>query len=374
MNILLGGDSATPKPTEVHGKQVWGVYVAGATFHVWTKEEVAALKEGGVEGVLPIVVPPQNEDWWLQNSGYAVLEALVREAIAWGVPKGSPLCLDIEEGQSSRFGGGAADIARAWAVACRTHELIPWAYGAASFLDRDLWSNKWLAEWPNEIPAEPVVPEGYRGWQYAGNTNGIDLDVFRANEIFLSPDLTPVTLHEPGYVETESIETTPDNEPATSGQAEPVTLPGATVDTSSVPPSPPVETPLEKWATWIAEQLSGEGFTLAECQAAVAQYLAGDTVTNPGLAQNLWSMIFSTGTVDPQYVPPLSPVPEVKGSNPALFAQLAAALAAGDMVTANAIKVQLGIPVTVNEQIQAHAAAIVSLLSTQAAPSGAPKS
>lgn len=193
MNVLLGGDSATPKPSEYHGKQVWGVYVAGATFHVWTKEEVAALKDGGVEGVLPIVVPPQNEDWWLQNSGYAVLEALVREAIAWGIPEGSPLCVDIEEGQSSRFGTGAADIARAWAVACRTHKLIPWAYGSGSFLDHDLWSNKWLAEWPNEVPAEPIVPEGYRGWQYAGNTNGIDLDVFRANEIFLSPDLVPVT-------------------------------------------------------------------------------------------------------------------------------------------------------------------------------------
>jgi hypothetical protein len=252
MNVLLGGDSATPKPTMYEGKKVWGVYVAGATFHVWSKQEVAALKVGGVEGVLPIVVPPQNEEWWLQNSGYAVLEELVREAIAWGIPGGSPLCLDIEEGQSSRFGAAASDIARSWAVACRTHKLIPWTYGSASFLDRDLWSNKWLAEWPNATPADPVVPEGYRGWQYRGGRDGIDLDVFRANEIFLSPELTPITLHEPGYVAPSEVvatstpastdTVTPSAPPASvSGATEPVPPPDATVDTSTVPPAPTTE-------------------------------------------------------------------------------------------------------------------------------------
>ena len=349
MNVLLGGDSATPKPDMYHGKQVWGVYVAGATFHVWSKEEVAALKAGGVEGVLPIVVPPQNEDWWLQNSGYAVLEALVREALAWGIPEGSPLCLDIEEGQSTRFGGGASDIARAWAIACRTHNLISWAYGAGSFLEKDLWSNKWLAEWPNETPTEPIVPEGYRGWQYRGGQDGIDLDVFRAGNVFLSPDLTPVTLHEPGYVENETTETGPetDTDPATPGATESAAPAGATVETSTVPPAPIAEpTPIEKWATWTAYQLSGEGFTLAECQAAVAQYIAGETVEPAGLAQNLWSMIFSTGTVDRRYVPPLYPVPDVKGSNPTLWAQLAQSLTAGDIPVANAIEKALGIPLT----------------------------
>ena len=277
MNVLLGGDSATPKPAMYEGKKIWGVYVAGATFHVWSKEEVAALKAGGVEGVLPIVVPPQNEDWWLQNSGYAVLEALVREAVAWGIPMGSPLCLDVEEGQSSRFGGGASDIARSWAVACRTHDLIPWTYGSASFLDRDLWSNKWLAEWPNVTPTDPIVPEGYRGWQYRGGQDGIDLDVSHANEVFLSPELTPVTLHEPGWVEDEKTETGPetDKEPAPAPSevvatstpagndaapqsAPPASVTGATettpvttVETSTVPPAPTTEELLAEISTHI---------------------------------------------------------------------------------------------------------------------------
>lgn len=192
--ILRGADSATPKPERVTNERIWGVYVAGDTFHIWTHAEVAALKAKGVEGVLPIAVPPQKSAWWVTNVGYAELEALVREALAWGLPEGSPLCLDVEEGQSEKFGANAVEIARAWAVACRTHKLIPWAYGGAPFLDKDAYNNRWLAEWPNETPVNPEPPEGYRGWQYAGNIDGIDLDVFLANEVFLSPDLKVVTI------------------------------------------------------------------------------------------------------------------------------------------------------------------------------------
>jgi len=197
---LPGADSSSPQPARYPGHRVWGIYVAGDTWHVWTHAEVAQLGPHGIWGVLPIVVPPQRVDWWLDNHGYATLELLAREAVAWGVPAGSPLCLDVERVQSDKFGNNAADIARSWAVACSAHHLIPWAYGAAPFLDRDLFNNRWLADWPNVMPRDPDPPAGYRGWQYAGNVNGIDLDVFLANEIFLSPDLRPVTITEHGPV------------------------------------------------------------------------------------------------------------------------------------------------------------------------------
>lgn len=190
---LAGADSATPKPNRVAGKKIWGVYVAGATFHIWSKQEVAGLAQHGIVGVLPIVVPSQTGNWWLTNHGYAELELLVRETKTWGVPKGSPLCLDIEEHQSSQM-NAAGEVGHAWAAACRTHDLIPWAYGSRAFLDKDLFNNRWLAEWPNVVPVDPDPPAGYRGWQYHGNDNGIDHDVFLANEIFLSPHLKPVKI------------------------------------------------------------------------------------------------------------------------------------------------------------------------------------
>lgn len=250
--FLTGGDSATPKPDMYEGHKVWGVYVAGATFHVWTKEEVAALGEHGIEGVLPIVVPSQSEEWWQTNHGYAELESLVREAMEWGIPKGSPLVLDVEEGQSEKM-AAKGDVARAWAVACRTHDLIPWAYGSASFLDQDVWSNRWLAEWPNETPTNPEVPEPYRGWQYKGDTDGIDLDVFRTHEIFLSPELKPVTLIEDGAVKahdevTESpaesaLVSTPVSDSAASFEevpaaSEPDTVTDEVSSASTPPPAP----------------------------------------------------------------------------------------------------------------------------------------
>jgi hypothetical protein len=185
---LLGADSATPKPTHYAGKNVWGVYIAGATFHIWSKADLYELAWRGVAGVIPIVVPSQTEKWWQTNYGYTELEALARAAVEWGVPEGAPLCLDVEEFQSAQFGAGATNIARAWAIACHAHKLIPWAYGSAAYLEKDLWGNRWLAEWPDVTPANPRPPAGYRGWQYKGNDDGIDLDVFFAGETFLSTD------------------------------------------------------------------------------------------------------------------------------------------------------------------------------------------
>jgi hypothetical protein len=209
MTVLLGGDSATPKPTQ--GRKVWGVYVAGAAFHIWTKAEVAELAHQGVEGVMPIVVPPQGENkWWLENYGYATLEGLVREAIAWGLPKGAPICLDVEEYQSAQM-SQPSDVLHAWAVACTTHGMRNWVYGSKSFLLNDRWGLRWLAEWPNVTPTNPVLPAGFQGWQYKGNTNGIDLDIFEAGRDYVSPNLKLINL--PVKPPVVSRETPPTNAP-----------------------------------------------------------------------------------------------------------------------------------------------------------------
>jgi hypothetical protein len=187
---------------------------------------VRATAQHGIQGVLPIVVPSQTTDWWLDNAGYAELELLVRQALAWGIPKGSPLCLDIEEHQSEKM-NNAVDVARAWAIACEQRGLRPWAYGSASFLDKDIYNNRWLAEWPNVTPVDPDPPKGYRAWQYKGNDNGIDHDVFLANEIFLSPHLKPVKIDAGGLV-------TPAVEPAPLGTVAAHAVEGAG-DTNTAP-------------------------------------------------------------------------------------------------------------------------------------------
>lgn len=209
--MIHGADSAVPKPRD--GFTIWGVYVAGDTFHVWTHEEVRAQK---VEAVLPIVVPPQKEKWWELNAGYAVLEQLVRDAVEWGIPEGSPLCLDIEEGQAAQI-PSTPDVSRAWAIACNVHKLIPWCYSPRKFLDP--YCNRWLAEWPDVRPENPQVPEGFRGWQYAGNVDGIDLDVFRANEIFLSPELKVVKVEENRVVDAALLSSTGSGAGATDADA-----------------------------------------------------------------------------------------------------------------------------------------------------------
>ncbi len=219
MTDLTGGDSATPKPTR--GRDIWGVYVAGDAFHVWTKEEVAALD---VKGCLPIVVPPQGIDWWSDNHGYAVMEQLVRDALAWGVPEGSPLVLDVEEYQSAQMGPGAQEVCHAWAVACRTHNLVNWTYGSKSFLAYDMWGLKWLAEWPEPTPTSPELPHGFEGWQYA-NDGDIDLDLFQEHRVYMTPDRRVVAVPGRETLTEESTETSEESgaplldAPQTAGDA-----------------------------------------------------------------------------------------------------------------------------------------------------------
>jgi len=192
---LPGGDSATPKPTQYHGKKVWGVYVAGHPFHIWTRGEVNQVAAYGVEGVMPIVVPPQDEEWWLVGAhGYPVLEQLVREARAWGLPEGSPICLDVEEGQSSKM-SAPADVLHAWSVATSVHKMRNWTYGSKSFLLNDHYGLRWLADWTN--PINPQLPPGFQGWQYHGQDQGIDHDIFEGGRDYLSPQFRVVTLGTP---------------------------------------------------------------------------------------------------------------------------------------------------------------------------------
>ncbi len=193
MSVLLGGDSAGPQPNHYQGKKVWGVYVAGATPHIWTHAEVAELAKHGIEGFLPIVVPPQDVRWWDDNFGYPTMEALVREAVAWGLPKGAPICLDVEEFQSSQM-SSPGDVLHAWAVACATHSMRDWTYGSEAFLRNDMWGLRWMAAWPDVTPVNPQLPQGFQGWQYKGNTNGIDLDIFEEGRDYVSPGLKLVNL------------------------------------------------------------------------------------------------------------------------------------------------------------------------------------
>jgi hypothetical protein len=191
---LPGGDSATPKPPEYAGNKVWGVYVAGATFHIWTHAEVAELSRHGVEGVMPIIVPPQDRAWWLEGeSGYPVLESLVREANAWGVPKGAPLCLDIEEHQFEQMPNPGA-VCHAWAIASRGHGYRTWTYGSRTFLLNDHYGFRWVAEWDND----PTIPQGFNAHQYADRPgDGIDLDTFEAGRDYMTPDRRVILLEVP---------------------------------------------------------------------------------------------------------------------------------------------------------------------------------
>lgn len=191
MTILKGGDSAEPQPSQYAGHDIWCWYVAGATPHVWTKEEVAELAAHGIKGTLPIVVPPQDEKWWENNDGYPVLEAFVREALAWGIPNGSPLVLDVEEGQAVQIHG--SNTQHAWAVACRTHGLVPWTYSDAVFLLADQWANRWLAHWPEPAPTDPQMPAEMSGWQYASGELS-DSSIFESDRDYLTPDLRVVNL------------------------------------------------------------------------------------------------------------------------------------------------------------------------------------
>ncbi len=188
MGILKGRDSAVPQLDHLGDAEVWGIYVAGDTPHVWTHKEVAELGAHGIKAVLPIVVPNQAEDWWTLNDGYAYLESLVREALAWGIPASSPLVLDLEEAQAQKLPQGAY---RFWAVACRSHDLVPWTYLPMSEVERDLWCNRWAAAWPTDVPTDPKMPPNCVGWQYAGAQEGdtVDYDIFEDAHEYLTPTL-----------------------------------------------------------------------------------------------------------------------------------------------------------------------------------------
>lgn len=222
MTTLAAGDSATPQPARYPGHDIWGVYVAGDAVHIWTHEEVAALADGGVKGVLPIIVPPQSERWWEVNHGYATLEALVRAALEWGVPEGSPLCLDLEESQFTAM-LAPTDVLHAWAVATRVHGMRTWTYGSRAALAHDMWAFTWLAEWPEPTPTDPIIPDRITAWQYAGNVDGIDLSVFREGHDFLSPDLRVVTLPPAGEA---APSVASDTSPVPVGDSTAITVPG----------------------------------------------------------------------------------------------------------------------------------------------------
>ena len=128
------------------------------------------------------------------NHGYPVLEQLVREARAWGLPEGSPICLDVEEGQSSKM-AAPADVLHAWSVATSVHKMRNWTYGSKSFLLNDHYGLRWLADWTN--PVNPQLPHGFQAWQYHGQDNGIDHDIFEGGRDYMSPQFRVVTLGTP---------------------------------------------------------------------------------------------------------------------------------------------------------------------------------
>ena len=231
---LAGADSATPKPTEYSGRKIWGVYVAGDTFHVWTREEVDELRRYGVEGVMPIVVPPQDKEWWLEGvGGYPTLDELVREAKRWGVPKGAPLCLDIEQHQSDRM-ANKTDVAHAWAVASRGHGFRTWTYSGRDYLASDPYGFKWLADWDDD----PTIPQGFNAHQYASDdAKGIDHDVFEAGRDYMEPGRAVVIVDEPSeksHAASSASDSTESGEKTSSADA-PVTAEGGASDTSAPP-------------------------------------------------------------------------------------------------------------------------------------------
>lgn len=195
---LAGADSAVPQPSYYGGRTVWGIYVAGDTPHVWTRNEMAELGLGRVRGVLPIVVPPQIGDWWQgETGGYDHLELLVRQASAWGAHS-CGLCVDIEQTLAESMGAQARVVAKAWVAAAESHGFRPWSYGGRTWHEASAEVDhlRWLAEWPDPTPSAAQLPEGYDGWQYAGGAEGgrIDLDIFAPGETYLGCDYVPLEI------------------------------------------------------------------------------------------------------------------------------------------------------------------------------------
>jgi len=187
MTNIYGADSAYPQPGFYAGREAWQVYVFGDTPHVWSRAEVAELSSHGVKGVIPTVVPSQNEAWWEGDvAGY--LRSLRDAAVKWGVPGDCPLEIDIEGGQANAMGGSRGNVAYNWHLVCHESGHIGWIYSSAYFFEMDVWTRRRLAAWPSPTPSRPNVPNTYHGWQYAGNVEGaIDLDVWLPSK-FMKPN------------------------------------------------------------------------------------------------------------------------------------------------------------------------------------------
>ena len=266
---MLGADSSVPEPASYSSlREVWGIYVAGDTPHVWTHPEVEELGRHGVRAVLPIVVPTQDPAirWWTlgggDTGGYEYTEQLVRDAVAWGVPPGSPLVLDIEEATATAIGASAHSVVLGWVHACTVHQLVPWIYAGPSFWSSagaSIGEHQWLAEWPQPTPeTPPALPAGYSGWQYAGSGSGhgpVDLDVFAGGLAYLGCDLRPGVFGTP--------------EPA------PVTAEAAPVEAQAVHEVAAVASAVEAQATTVAgEAETGKASVAASVLPLLKNHLA----------------------------------------------------------------------------------------------------
>jgi hypothetical protein len=185
MTQLSGADALGPTTVRA---DILGFYPDS-----WTREQVAA---SGARGCLPIKVPSQTEAWWADNA-FAV--QLVNEAVDWGVPVASPLCLDVEENQAEQMAGYEIKAwVQAWAGACRAAGLHPWIYSGHTLFAYTVTTicNRWLADYPDVVPANPIIPVGFSGWQYWGDPNGQsgpDRDAFLPG-MYMRPDASEAVL------------------------------------------------------------------------------------------------------------------------------------------------------------------------------------
>lgn len=263
MSLVQGADSAVPQPAlYTPTRQVWGVYAAGDTPHVWTRDEVSALGRGGGKAVLPIVVPTQNLTlrWWVidETGGYAYLESLVRDAVEWGCSPGTPLALDIEEAMAEAMGASCATVGKAFAAACGAHSLVPWLYGGETLHQYTEGGPclRFLAKWDGD----GTLPPGFHAKQYEGGAEGdrIDLDVFEGGRAFLGCDFQRVVIGEPDPVPEVAETTEPASEPGeapatTTAEAEVPAVESAisaevATEKADNPPSPTVAERLRQHA------------------------------------------------------------------------------------------------------------------------------
>lgn len=208
---VLAADSGTPQPDAYHSSLLaWGIFVAGAAEHVWTRAEAAALHEAGIEAALPIVVPPQSWPWLI--SELEVMVELVRQAEAWGVPRGCPLVLDVEEKWAERMGSQLPNVLGLFAGVGRAAAFFPVVYGSARTLGVARGVGRFLAAWSREPGSAPPprleLPAGLFAWQYAGNAPYlgavIDLDLIAVPTTLMATDFAVpsglVTVNEEGVV------------------------------------------------------------------------------------------------------------------------------------------------------------------------------